>query len=78
MGFSIVYDRDSVEDHERAIADLRDYVGQKVFDHLLTFFEDPTMTWDQFAFGCCLAGVEGFPVYALWLKMGRDDPFTEA
>lgn len=67
MGFEIDYDHiaDEQAKRDKGIDDLRQYVGQERFS-ILGGIAMRATKYGELSFMCGFAGVEGFPVIALW------------
>lgn len=59
-----------VEKHNKAIEDIKEWMGEERFDHITSLVRDDVkegreqMTLDQFTMAISLAGVQGYPVKA--------------
>jgi len=63
-------DLDSEETIEKACADVKDYVGDTTYSKMIIMAMDPDITLDQLRFAYSFAGVQGYPVKAMYLKYG--------
>lgn len=54
-----------------AIQDCIDYLGDERFNNLVLAIGKEIKTKEQLAFYCEFAGIQGYPVEAIWSKYGN-------
>ncbi len=67
MHYDVDYSKlDPVAKHNKAIQDIKDYMGNQRFRHLTKLFRESadSISPDQFALMTSFAGVQGYPVKA--------------
>lgn len=56
---------DPIEKHNKAIQDIKEYLGESRFEELTTMFrEDEAITLREFQIAVSFAGVQGYPTKA--------------
>lgn len=65
MSYTINYEGlDPIAKHNKAICDIKDYLGEDRFAHLVNLFREHPYTLEQFQLAASFAGIQGYPAKA--------------